>query len=219
MQSCWLFLQDLKNWDKMHLLAYKQWLILLRKLKRIARSKGSAHSIAFGAAIGFFIGMEPIMGIQMVVAAFIATILKANRIAAILPVWVSNPATFIPLYGFNYWIGYKLTGWGPGLDEYEKVLKQAEIIAKESGFINGIIEGSKHLASLGTGALASLFIGCTIVGIVSAVIAYPVCLRAVEFMRHRRQIRREKRHHRFLELLKKHEEKTSGNKSEEEIAG
>lgn len=191
----------------MHLLAYKQWLIILRKIKKVARSSSSSHSIALGAAIGFFIGMEPIMGIQMIVAAAIATLVKANRVAAILPVWISNPATFIPLYGFNYWVGNIITGWGPDLDEYEKVLHQAENIAREDGFFEGIINGTQHLASTGTGAIASLILGCTIVGIIGALISYPLCLRAVEFMRKRRQHRKEKRHARVLKILEENRNK------------
>lgn len=180
---------------------YKQWLVVLRKFKKIARSRGSAHSIALGAAIGFLVGMEPIMGIQMVVAAFIATIFNANRISAILPVWITNPATFIPVYGFNYWIGYKITGFGPGIEEYEKVLAQSMKIADESGFFSGIVDGSKHLASMGTDALLNLLIGCTVAGLVCAAIAYPLSLWIVNTMRTRRERRKAQRHERVQKVL------------------
>lgn len=170
-----------------------QWLRLVRVFKKLARSRGSAHSIALGVAIGFFVGMLPLMGIQMLIAAFIATLFKANRLASILPVWISNPATFIPLYGFNYWLGHKLTGWGAKFSEYTRVLKETEQIMAQSGFIDGIIDGTKNFASLGPAALASLCIGCVIVGLISAAISYPLTLRLVEAFRHHRENRRARR--------------------------
>lgn len=178
-----------------------QWLRLVRVLKKLARSRGSSHSIALGVALGFFIGMLPLMGIQMVIAAFMATIFRANRLAAILPVWVSNPATFIPLYGFNYWLGHKLTGWGASFSEYTRVLKETEKIMSESGFIDGVIDGTKNFASLGPAALASLCIGCVIVGVISAAISYPLTLRLVEAFRHHRAKRRAKRQSRVDDYL------------------
>lgn len=178
-----------------------KWLSIVRIFKRLARSRGSSHSIALGVSLGLFLGMLPIMGVQMVLAAFIATLIKANRLAAIVPVWISNPATFIPLYGFNYWIGKVLTGWGGSFDEYERVLKESAQIAKSSCFIDGVIDGTKNFASLGPGALASLLIGSTIVGLVTALAAYPLTLRLVNMVRIHREKRRAHRDIRVQKIL------------------
>lgn len=186
-----------------HRFAYIKWLEFLRKLKKIARSSMSGHSIALGAAIGFFIGLQPIMGLQMIVSATIATIVKANRLAAILPVWITNPATFIPIYGFNYWVGHKITGIGPSFEEYEAVLLHAEKIAGEQGVFEGLINASKHLASMGGAALLSLCIGCAIVGLICAIVSFPICVKVVDVVRLRREKKRNARHERVTREINK----------------
>ena len=59
-------------------------------LRRLARSTGTSHAIAMGAGIGMFVAMTPTMGFQMIIAAVIATLFRANRVTAILPVWISK---------------------------------------------------------------------------------------------------------------------------------
>ncbi len=180
-----------------------QWINLKRVIKKLARSHISTHDLAMGAAIGFFVGMLPIMGIQMIVAAAIAAIFRVSKLAAILPVWISNPLTFIPLYGFNYWLGHVLTGLGPNHDEYNKVIAQVHALSENSSFFEGIIESTKLFGSMGKEAVYSLCIGSVIVGLVSAFVSYPLCVKLIELLRHQRHIRRSQRHSRVTQLITK----------------
>jgi len=172
----------------MHLLRF-YWLKLVRVGKRLARSSSSTHSIARGVAIGFIVGFEPIMGIQMAVAAAFAALFRANYLAAILPVWITNPVTFIPIYGFNYWFGHILTGLGPSMADYHAALEKARDTnaGAGAGYWENLwvstIEGSKALASHGLDALWALLIGSTVIGVISALIAYPLTYRAISRLR------------------------------------
>lgn len=185
-----------------HRYAIKKWIDFKRVIKKLARSHSSSHDLAFGAAIGFFIGMLPIMGIQMLVAAAIAAIFRVSKLAAILPVWISNPLTFIPLYGFNYWVGNKLTGLGPNHEEYRKVIKEVHQLLSQAGFFEGIVDSTKLFGSMGLDAVISLCVGSAIVGIVSALISYPLCMKAIQMLRSRRHRRRTARHERVTKVIR-----------------
>ena len=79
------------------------------KLIAIAKQKDTPHRIALGLALGIFIGVLPIMGIQMVVVTLVAIPLRGNLKAAIAGVWISNPVTFIPMYWSYYRFGLLFT--------------------------------------------------------------------------------------------------------------
>ena len=64
---------------------------------RFIRLRGTAEEVARGMALGVFIGLTPTMGIQMPLAFFFAMLLKENKIAAVIGVWISNPMTAIPI--------------------------------------------------------------------------------------------------------------------------
>ena len=77
----------------------KNWLVWVCELNE------TNHQIALGLAVGIFVGFLPIMGIQMSVAVPLAFFLRCNKLLAAAGVWITNPATFIPLYYFNYRFG------------------------------------------------------------------------------------------------------------------
>lgn len=174
------------------------WLRFKRVVKRLARSSGSTRSIALGVSIGLFIGMAPIMGIQMVVAVSIATMLRVSKLGAVLPVWITNPVTFVPVYGFNYWLGHVLTGWGPSLADYKEALRRALAAGEnEPGFWRGlwvsVVDGSKELAAQGWDAFWAFVVGCTVAGLVCAVVAYPITYRVIDRIRRYRAEKRARR--------------------------
>lgn len=101
---------------------------LLRLLQRhlilpFQESDAPAPQVAWGAAIGLFIGLTPTMGVQMYLSAAVWVIcryglrLNFNLPIAIAMVWISNPVTVVPLY-FGYlksgdwllgWLGYPVS--------------------------------------------------------------------------------------------------------------
>jgi len=66
------------------------------------------HRLAMGVAIGSFVTFLPIMGIQMVAVVVFAWVLRANKIVGTPIVWISNPATFIPIYYSCYRVGLQI---------------------------------------------------------------------------------------------------------------
>ena len=62
------------------------------------------RSIAFGLAVGLFVGFMPILG-QMFVAAALAILVRVNLPIAIMAVWITNPITIAPIYFFSYQVG------------------------------------------------------------------------------------------------------------------
>ena len=79
-------------------------------LTRFVRLRGLPEEIAKGMALGIFIGMTPTMGLQMPIGLVCAWILKQNRLAAVLGVWITNPATAPFIYGLEYEVGRRLMG-------------------------------------------------------------------------------------------------------------
>ena len=78
--------------------------------QRFIRIRGNPREIALGLALGLFIGFTPTMGAQIVIAVFFASLLKWNKITAIIGVHVTTPLTAPVIYGLTYWVGAKLMG-------------------------------------------------------------------------------------------------------------
>lgn len=85
---------------------------MLRKLSNLAWSiltlQDNAHSIALGTAIGLFIAWTPTVGIHMVLVIGICLMLRANKVAGLIAVYLSNPITMVPMYWFAYWVGSRI---------------------------------------------------------------------------------------------------------------
>jgi len=82
---------------------------LIRQFKlnfvRLMRLRLKPEEIAKGLALGISIGMTPTLGFQMVIALFFAILLKENKIAAALGVWITNPVTAPFIYAAEYETG------------------------------------------------------------------------------------------------------------------
>ncbi|MDH3688161.1 MAG: DUF2062 domain-containing protein [Gammaproteobacteria bacterium] len=104
------------------------------------------QSVSGGIAIGLFCAYLP-MPMEMVPAALGAIVFRANLPIAVSLVWISNPLTWVPLYGPAYILGAKLLGKTPALlDEMT---------------VHWLVQ---HLASL--------WLGCLIIGTAVSVAAY-----------------------------------------------
>ena len=94
-----------------------------RKLKRffvyrVLHVDDTPHRIALGLAIGIFITWTPTMGIQMILTVALATLMRANKFVGVPFVWISNPLTAVPLYGFNYLVGTWILPGPNSFDEF-----------------------------------------------------------------------------------------------------
>ena len=92
---------------------WRRWgLIRQAKLNflRFARLRGTPDEVAKGMALGIFIGMTPTFGFQMAIAIFFAFLLRENKLAAALGVWITNPVTAPFIYALEYESGRILLG-------------------------------------------------------------------------------------------------------------
>lgn len=103
-------------------------------------------AIALGVAIGFFFGSLPIAG-QMLLAAIVAVMWRANMPMAIVATWISNPVSMPFFYTANYYFG----AW---------LLRRPAIKVTD---IDWTLEG---LISLGGEILVPLYLGSVVVGLI-----------------------------------------------------
>lgn len=79
-------------------------------LIRFLRLRGTPDEVAKGVSLGIFVGMTPTFGFQMLIALFFAWLLRENKVAAVLGVWVTNPITAPFIYAAEYETGRFLLG-------------------------------------------------------------------------------------------------------------
>jgi hypothetical protein len=138
--------------------APKRWLKL--HYLKLLRLRDTPEKIAGGMAIGVFIGLFPTPWIGLILAPFLATILKQNRVASILGTLVMNPITQPVVYAVSYTLGVFLLGQG---------FQNPFLIMKQSGIMQWF----------GKDVIVPYLIGITIVTIIGTAISYWFTLRLV----------------------------------------
>lgn len=142
-----------------------RWLVRLRR---------SPKAIAGGFALGTFIAFTPTVGVQMVIVIFLATMLNCNRPAAILAIWISNPATMAPLYTFNYMVGTFFWSGPPVGEVYRSFTRIAGQLINIGSL--DIMEQWRLVRQLSGEIVVPLLIGSVIVGMIAAIIVYALSL-------------------------------------------
>lgn len=130
---------------------------------RFVKLRGDPREIALGFALGLFVGMTPTLGVQMIIAAFLAALLGWNKISAAAGVWITNPFTAPFIYSFNYWVGARL------LSMAKPYHHAAHLEAK--GFLY-ILKKTPHV-------LGAMTLGGVVIGFPVAVLGYWLALRAI----------------------------------------
>jgi len=132
-------------------------------LLKFTRLKGSPEHVAQGMALGIFIGMTPTFGLQMVIAAGAAWVLRQNKLAAILGVWITNPVTAPAIYALEYETGRLILG-----------MDRAHLPAEFT---------LDTLKNLSWGILGPMCLGSLLYGVICAGIAYALTFRFLPFAR------------------------------------
>ena len=148
----------------------------------ILKEKDPPGRLALGMALGIFIGMLPIMGIQMAVVTIVAFPFKANLKAAVLGVWISNPVTFIPLYWANYQFGLLF------FHKREVSMEQFSSIISGASEWNwtSIKQSFFNLVDLGSDIMIPLWGGSAILAVGLGILTYIVTYRWVIYYRNRK---------------------------------
>ncbi len=124
----------------------------------LARLRSEPDAIGRGMALGLFIGFTPTFGIQIFLALLFAFLLRQNKIATFVGVWITNPLTAPLIYGLEYRVGRLLLGMPP-------------LAANHPGF--------ELSWSLGADIVVPLLLGCLVLGIPVAIIGYSVTVRLI----------------------------------------
>ncbi len=129
---------------------------------RLARIQSEPDAIGRGMALGLFIGFTPTFGFQMVLALAFAFLLKQNKIATFIGVFITNPITAPVIYGLEYEVGRMLLGYPP---IYHHHIKYEKMLA------------------MGMQFATPLLLGSLVLGIPCAIIGYTLTVRFVPSLR------------------------------------
>ena len=168
--------------------ARPEWRHLVRWLIKL---RGSPQAIALGAAIGVFVAFTPSIGFQTVIALILATLLNANRPAAMALVWITNPLTIPPCFLLTYCVG-SLFWPGPSPATVSHEIRNAIAIAGRHDFWE-MHDQFTAFVGIGRDVLIPLLIGGIVVGIILGSVMYVLTLGAVKTYRQHRAARRGRR--------------------------
>ncbi|WP_320666486.1 DUF2062 domain-containing protein [Prochlorococcus sp. MIT 1307] len=129
---------------------------LLRSFFRwLLQQEGSPGYKARGLGIGIFCGCFPLFGLQTILGITLASFFRGNYLFAISGTWISNPATYLPLYWLNYQVGSVLLGyeiqmsevsqfawreiWSQGLIVCSRLLLGSAVVGAFLGVLTGLI--------------------------------------------------------------------------------
>lgn len=129
---------------------------------RLARIKSTPDSVARGLALGVFVGFTPFFGFHILIALFLAFILRQNKIAAFVGVWVTNPLSAPFIYALQYEVGRMLLG------------KPTLGVAVISGDLTWSTAQQLGLP---------LLLGSVVLGVPAALISYALTLRMIPWLR------------------------------------
>jgi hypothetical protein len=143
---------------------------------RLLRLRGSPHFVAMGLAAGVFAAFVPVIGVQIVIAAALAYLLRGSVGAAALGTFVAMPVTYPMIWVASYWVGNTLIGTGHGYDH-------AAVIAGADKLLEAAMSGSHDAVVRTTAALWPLYhpllVGGFALGLVAGGSAYYIALRLV----------------------------------------
>ena len=148
---------------------------------RFKRLKGDPYALAFGTAIGVFVGITPTMPLHTVTILILAFLTRTSAIAGVLSSWVvCNPLTYIPIYYFSTVIGNAVTPYELNWEKIQSVV--AEISSAQS-FGHSL----QILAGLGLESLTVLLVGGCLLALPFALVSYYIALYTFLKIRAKRQ--------------------------------
>jgi hypothetical protein len=154
---------------------------------KILHIDDSPHKIALGLAIGLFIAWTPLLGLHLLIVIFLSMLLRANKFAGLVSVWVSNVFTFFIIYYPSYLIGKAVCT----VFSYHSRLSGEEVSASfnqlfsPSNILTGFFTKQYWIQfwDLTKSIGLELWIGGFIIGGLVAVCSYVICYKLI--MSHR----------------------------------
>jgi uncharacterized protein len=138
---------------------------------KFVRLKGDPKSLAWGTAIGTFLGITPIIPFHTVLNLIVTFLTRTSTIAAMLAsLIVCNPLTYVPQYYLSTVVGNAATPYNLNWERIKSVL---DILLASPG----IMESLRALADLGYEAIIVLLVGGSILALPFTVASYFLSLR------------------------------------------
>jgi len=165
-----------------------------RWVRKILGLGDPPHSIALATAVGMFVAFTPTYGFQIILSATAAVLLRCNKVATVLPVFLTNPVTAPPLLFLQYLLGRAILGGGSEQDlEKAKQLARVlnDIALTDLRATLGAAAGA--VRDLGWGIFGPTVLGAMISAVVVGLVTYPITYRSVVWFRRKREERAERR--------------------------
>jgi hypothetical protein len=155
-------------------------------LRRVGRQlvglNASPHEIALGCALGAFVSITPLLGIQMLLACILAFALRASIPAAVLGTFVGNPLSWPFIWVSTYVMGLQMVGLEASFDP-AAVHRNVQLLWA------ALLDPSPQLldvtASLFWPLLWPMLAGSVPIGLLTAAIVYYISRNAVRGWRSR----------------------------------
>ncbi|HYG76160.1 MAG TPA: DUF2062 domain-containing protein [Planctomycetota bacterium] len=166
---------------------YRSRIRMRRLLRKLVNRDDPPERVARGIAAGFFAAAFPLPGLQILLSVAMAWIARGNKAVAVMPQFLSNPGTMVPLAYLQYWIGVKL--WPGRAGDVElaiQALRRAGEAWNWSDPYGSMQQLGSALAGLGMEALGPMAVGVVITGTFMAALAYPVSLILIAYLQARR---------------------------------
>ncbi len=172
-------------------------------VNKILHIDDTPHRLALGIALGLLVGWTPTIGLQMIIAALLATIIRANIQASVIMVWVSNPLTMAIIYYPNYLVGRLIMRLFSnqndlGAYSYQQLKDMLAQYHANGSFWSCFYNSTfwKNLLQLLIDLGAELWIGSLLIGLIVAIISYFASYRSIVWYREHTPMGR-----RFMQLL------------------
>jgi short-subunit dehydrogenase/uncharacterized protein (DUF2062 family) len=128
---------------------------------RIRSIKGNPQQVARSFALGSFIGVSPLVGMQVLFSLLLSVIFRLNKTAAVAGVLNTNWTKGLLLYPLNYKIGAWMLGIAPTFA------------------VNGLFTGNifQNLRNAGSEVFFALLAGGAVTGMIIAITYYIIIMR------------------------------------------
>jgi len=140
-------------------------------LRVVLHTDDTPPRAALAFAIGVFIAWTPALGFHTLLALVIAFLFGLNRVAVLAGTFVNNPWTIVPIYSASAYLGSLLTGADVSLPRLEG--------KTWSDLFDFMAQCRPWIVPLTMGTL--------VMGLLSALVAFPVVLYGIRWYRGLRQ--------------------------------
>jgi len=133
--------------------------------ERLVLKERSPHKLSLSFSVGLYIAFSPFLGMHTIMVLASTWLFSLNGAAVFAGAVVNNPWTIVPCHAAGYFLG----------DIFLRFVCHIDPIACNPSWMSWVNEPICNITGLNGVSFWSFFIGGNLLGILSAVILYPVC--------------------------------------------